>query len=83
MDCSRLEAKGHSKGIRIPKGNPINRSSNAAIGHRTYTKLLSDPRLQVANAEMLQAHEALRSGHYDDVITVCASAFESLFKDNM
>ncbi len=42
--------------------------------------LLSDPRLQVANSEMVKAHAALRTGNFDDTITLCGAAFESLLK---
>ena len=42
--------------------------------------LLTDSRLRVANAEMLTAHLALRGGEWEDAITSCCSAFESLLK---
>lgn len=43
-------------------------------------ELLSDSRFRVANSEMLKAHTALRSGDYEDAITLCGSAFESVLK---
>lgn len=43
-------------------------------------ELLSDSRFQVANSEMLKAHTSLRSGDYEDAITLCGSAFESVLK---
>ena len=43
-------------------------------------KLLTNSKLRVANAEMLKAHAALRVGDYEDAITLCGSAFESVLK---
>jgi hypothetical protein len=43
-------------------------------------ELLSDSRFRVANSEMLKAHTALRNGDYEDAITLCGSAFESVLK---
>ncbi len=43
-------------------------------------QLLTDSRLRVANGEMLTAYTALRSGNWEDAITSCCSAFESLLK---
>jgi hypothetical protein len=43
-------------------------------------ELLRDRRFQVANNEMLSAHEDYRNGKYDGAITKCGSAFESVLK---
>lgn len=43
-------------------------------------EVLKDPRFNVANAEMLKAHGHYRHGSYDDAITSCGSAFESVLK---
>lgn len=43
-------------------------------------ELLSDSRFQIANSEILKAHTSLRSGDYEDAITLCGSAFESVLK---
>ena len=43
-------------------------------------QLLTDSRLRVANAEMLNALSALRAGEHDNAITLACSAFESLLK---
>lgn len=43
-------------------------------------ELLSGPMLRVANSEMLKAHAAVRDGDYEDAITLCGSAFESVLK---
>jgi len=42
--------------------------------------ILTHPKLQTANAEMLKAHEDYRKGNYADAITSCGSAFESVLK---
>jgi len=41
---------------------------------------LRDPRLSVANAELLDAFAAVQKGNYADAITSCGSAFESVLK---
>ena len=43
-------------------------------------ELLSDSRFQVANSEMLKSLTSLRNGDYEDAITLCGSAFESVLK---
>ncbi|MBK8914510.1 MAG: hypothetical protein IPM64_07880 [Phycisphaerales bacterium] len=43
-------------------------------------KLLTNSKLRVANTEMLKAHAALRLGEFEDAITLCGSAFESVLK---
>ncbi len=43
-------------------------------------KLLTNSKLRVANSEMLGAHAALRLGEFEDAITLCGSAFESVLK---
>jgi hypothetical protein len=43
-------------------------------------ELLSDSRFRVANSEILKAHTSLRNGDYEDAITLCGSAFESVLK---
>lgn len=43
-------------------------------------KLLTHSKLRVANTEMLKAHAALRLGEFEDAITLCGSAFESVLK---
>lgn len=43
-------------------------------------ELLSDSRFRVANSEIIQAHSALRSGEFEDAITLSCSAFESFLK---
>ncbi len=42
--------------------------------------LLTHSKFRVANAEMLKAHAALRTGNFEDAITLCGSAFESVLK---
>jgi hypothetical protein len=42
--------------------------------------VLSRPKLQTANAEMLKAHDDYRKGNFADAITSCGSAFESVLK---
>lgn len=42
--------------------------------------LLSDPGYAAANQEFLSAHSAYRSGEYEDALTDCAKAFESVLK---
>ncbi len=42
--------------------------------------LLSDPKFKTANEEMLRAHKEYREGNYDDAITDCGSAFETVMK---
>lgn len=43
-------------------------------------QLLASSKLRVANSEMLKAHAALRTGEFEDAITLCGSAFESVLK---
>lgn len=43
-------------------------------------ELLAHSALRVANSEMLQAYSAFRSGRFEDAITSCGSAFESVLK---
>lgn len=43
-------------------------------------ELLSDSRFRVANSEIIKAHSALRSGEFEDAITLSCSAFESFLK---
>lgn len=43
-------------------------------------ELLANPVFSVANAEMLKAHSDHRSGRYEDAVTACGSAFESILK---
>lgn len=43
-------------------------------------EMLSDPRFQVANTEMLKAHADYRHGKLTDAITSCGAAFESVLK---
>jgi hypothetical protein len=43
-------------------------------------ELLSGSRFQVANSEMLKSLTSLRNGDYEDAITLCGSAFESVLK---
>jgi hypothetical protein len=42
--------------------------------------LLSDPKFKTANEEMLKAHKEYREGNYDDAITDCGAAFETVMK---
>lgn len=43
-------------------------------------ELLAHSALRVANSEILSAHAAFRAGRYEDAITSCGSAFESVLK---
>ncbi|GDX98651.1 hypothetical protein LBMAG48_10550 [Phycisphaerae bacterium] len=43
-------------------------------------ELLAHSALRVANSEILSAHAAFRAGRYEDAITACGSAFESVLK---
>ena len=43
-------------------------------------EILRDPRLTVANEELLVAFEKMRSADYADAITSCGAAFESVLK---
>lgn len=47
---------------------------------RPCLEVLSNPKLRIANAEMLKAHTDYRKGNYADAITACGSAFESVLK---
>ena len=42
--------------------------------------VLGDPRLTVANSELLTAFDKVRNGDYADAITSCGAAFESILK---
>lgn len=43
-------------------------------------RLLTDARLHTVNRELLKAHKALRSGEFENAITLCCSSFESFLK---
>lgn len=43
-------------------------------------EFLAHSALRVANSEMLQAYSAFRAGRFEDAITSCGSAFESVLK---
>jgi hypothetical protein len=42
--------------------------------------VLAAPMFKVANAEMLKAHEHMRKGSFDDALTCCGAAYESVMK---
>jgi hypothetical protein len=74
------KAKGYATKYEYPKAI---RSSDGLIQQSlvepTFT-LLSDSRFQVANTELIRSHKAMRSGNYDDAITLAGAAFESVLK---
>ncbi len=73
-----------SKGVVVEYDYPKAIRTDNQLIHQSVTEptlhFLSDPRFRVANSELLKAHQALRSGEFDDAITDSASAFESLLK---
>ncbi len=72
--------KATSKEYEYPKAiRSTDQFLDKSVSEPTFA-LLSDSRLHVANSEMGKAHSALRAGNYDDAITLCAAAFESLLK---